>query len=73
MKKFIGVLLTVVLCACMTMPVAFASAEDAIVSGISDLIGGFVFDVDDYLVDSSVKRQLELIRRQFIRKNRRIV
>ena len=38
-----------------------------------DLIGGFVFDVDDYLVDSSVKRQLELIRRQFIRKNRRIV
>ena len=38
-----------------------------------DLIGGFVFEVDDYLVDSSVKRQLELIRRQFIRKNRRIV
>lgn len=38
-----------------------------------ELIGGFVFDVDDYLVDSSIKRQLELIRRQFIRKNRRIV
>lgn len=38
-----------------------------------ELIGGFVFDVDDYLVDSSVKRQLDLIRRQFVRKNRRIV
>ena len=37
------------------------------------LIGGFVFDVDDYLVDSSVKRQLELLQRQFILKNRRIV
>ena len=42
MKKFIGVLLTVVLCACMTMPVAFASAEEALVGGIGDLIGGLV-------------------------------
>ncbi len=42
MKKFIGVLLTVVLCACMTMPVAFASAEEALVGGIGDLIGGIV-------------------------------
>jgi len=37
------------------------------------LIGGFVFDIDDYLMDASVSRQLELIRRQFIEKNRRIV
>lgn len=42
MKKFIGVLLTVVLCACMTMPVAFASAEEALVGGIGDLVGGII-------------------------------
>lgn len=42
MKKFIGVLLTVVLCACLTMPVAFATAEDALTGGIADLIGGIV-------------------------------
>lgn len=40
MKKFIGVLLTVVLCVCMTMPMAFASAEEALAGGIGDLIGG---------------------------------
>lgn len=37
------------------------------------LIGGFVFDIDDYLLDASVKRQLELIREQFIERNRRII
>lgn len=37
------------------------------------LIGGFVFDIDDYLMDASVKRQLELIREQFIERNRRII
>ncbi len=37
------------------------------------LIGGFVFDLDDYLLDASVKRQLEQIREQFIERNRRIV
>lgn len=37
------------------------------------LIGGFVFDIDDYLMDASVKRQLDLIREQFIERNRRII
>ena len=38
-----------------------------------DLLGGFVFDIDDALIDKSVARKLELIRLQFIEKNRRIV
>ena len=38
-----------------------------------DLIGGFVFDIDDALIDKRVARKLELIRLQFIEKNRRIV
>lgn len=37
------------------------------------IIGGFVFDIDDYMLDASVSRQLEMIRTQFIEKNRRIV
>ena len=37
------------------------------------LIGGFILDIDDYLLDASVKRQLDLIREQFIEKNRRII
>jgi len=37
------------------------------------LIGGFVFDIDDYLMDASVKRQLDLIREQFVERNRRII
>ena len=37
------------------------------------LIGGFVFDIDDYLLDASVKRQLDMLRAQFIEKNRRII
>ena len=37
------------------------------------LVGGFVFDIEDYLLDASVRRQLELIRDQFIERNRRIV
>ena len=37
------------------------------------LIGGFVFDIDDAMIDKSVARKLELIRLQFIEKNRRIV
>ncbi len=40
MKKLIGVLLAVVLCVCMTMPVAFASAEDALTDGIMGAISG---------------------------------
>ena len=37
------------------------------------LIGGFVFEVEDMILDASVSRQLDIIRRQFIEKNRRIV
>ncbi len=37
------------------------------------LIGGFVFEVEDMVLDASVSRQLDIIRRQFIEKNRRIV
>ena len=37
------------------------------------LTGGLVFDVDDTVLDASVSRQLDFIRRQFIEKNRRIV
>ena len=37
------------------------------------LIGGFVFEVEDTVLDASVSRQLDDIRRQFIEKNRRIV
>ncbi len=37
------------------------------------LIGGFVFEVEDAVLDASVSRQLDVIRRQFVEKNRRIV
>jgi len=37
------------------------------------IIGGFVLTIDDNLLDASVSRQLEEIRRQFIDKNKRIV
>lgn len=38
-----------------------------------DLIGGFILEVGDRLLDGSVKRQLDIIRRQFVVRNRRIV
>lgn len=37
------------------------------------IMGGFIFVVDDRMLDASVSRQLELIRREFIQKNNRIV
>ena len=37
------------------------------------LIGGFIFDIDDAIIDKSVAHKLELIKLQFIEKNRRIV
>ena len=37
------------------------------------LIGGFVFDLDQYLMDASVKHQLDRIREEFIERNRRII
>lgn len=51
------------------------TGEDVIIEVETDpgIIGGFVFDIDDYLLDASVKRQLELIREQFVERNRRIV
>lgn len=51
------------------------TGDDVIIEVSVDpgLIGGFVFDMDDYLLDASVKRQLDLIREQFIERNRRIV
>jgi len=38
-----------------------------------DVIGGFIFIIDDYMIDASISHQLEIIRHQFIEKNRRIV
>lgn len=37
------------------------------------IIGGFVLTIDDKLLDASVSRQLEEIRRQLLDKNKRIV
>lgn len=37
------------------------------------LIGGFTVEVDDHLLDASVRRQVETIRRQFVIQNNRIV
>lgn len=37
------------------------------------LIGGFVFETDDYMMDASVRTALEDIRRTYIDNNRRIV
>ena len=37
------------------------------------LIGGFLLEVEDQLLDASVSHQLELIKRQFVERNRRIV
>ena len=37
------------------------------------VIGGFIFEIDDYMVDASVSRRIEDIRRQFIDRNNRNV
>ena len=37
------------------------------------LIGGFTLEVGNYLLDASVRRQIETIRRQFVISNNRIV
>lgn len=51
------------------------TGDDVIIHVTVDpsIIGGFVFDVDEYLMDASVKHQLDLIRQQFIERNRRII
>jgi F-type H+-transporting ATPase subunit delta len=38
-----------------------------------ELIGGFVLDIEDRLLDASAKHQLDIIRKQFRERNRRIV
>ncbi len=39
----------------------------------SDILGGFIFEIDDWMVDGSVEGQFRRIRRQLIEKNNRIV
>lgn len=69
----------------LSMASSSLEAEDAVRKVLGDgtivfesetdpsLIGGFVLRVDDLLLDASVSHQLDTIRRQFIKKNRRIV
>ncbi len=38
-----------------------------------ELIGGFTLEIGNYLLDASVRRQIETIRRQFVIQNNRIV
>lgn len=38
-----------------------------------DLIGGFILDVEEFMLDASVRNRIETIRRQFVEKNTRIV
>lgn len=38
-----------------------------------ELIGGFVLEIDGYMLDASVRHQIDVIRRQFIVSNNRIV
>lgn len=37
------------------------------------IMGGFIFEIDDYRIDASVASQFERIKKQFIEKNKRIV
>ena len=37
------------------------------------LVGGFVVEIDDRMLDASVRNQIATIRREFVEKNRRIV
>ena len=51
------------------------TGDDVVIDVVIDpsVIGGFIFDIDDYLLDASVKRQLDVFREQFIERNRRII
>ncbi|MFA6592715.1 MAG: ATP synthase F1 subunit delta [Bacteroidales bacterium] len=51
------------------------TGKDVILSSKMDpsIIGGFVFTIDDYRIDASISHQLEIIKRQFVEKNRRII
>lgn len=37
------------------------------------LIGGFVLEIDNYMLDASVRTEIETLRREFIEKNTRLV
>ena len=51
------------------------TGDDAIINVTvdPDIIGGFVLDFDDYLLDASARRALDRIKEQFIEQNRRII
>ena len=51
------------------------TGDDVIIEVSVDpsIVGGFVFDLDEYLMDASVKHQLDLIREEFIERNRRLL
>lgn len=51
------------------------TGDDVIIEVSVDpsIVGGFVFDLDEYLMDASVKHQLDLIREEFVERNRRII
>ena len=51
------------------------TGDDVIIEVSVDpsIVGGFVFDLDEYLMDASVKHQLDLIREEFTERNRRII
>ena len=38
-----------------------------------DILGGFIFQIDDLRLDASVRSQFEQIKKQFIEKNKRII
>ena len=52
----------------------FAGTEAVITAEVNpDLVGGFIFDLGDEMLDASVASALDKIRRSLIEKNRRIV
>lgn len=38
-----------------------------------EILGGFIFQIDDLRLDASVRSQFDLIKKQFIEKNKRII
>ena len=39
----------------------------------AELLGGFVLELDNEMLDASVRRQIDDIRRQLVQKNNRII
>ena len=37
------------------------------------IVGGFVFALEDYLLDASVRRKLDVIRKRYVENNRRLI